>query len=650
MRVRTGRGLGRPSGRRGLEEGLSFRPGRADTTGVETSTAPYRQESARLKALARVAGAAAHSGGLDGVLAAVAEGVKTAFGFDAVLNLFDESLGRYVARAIVGLGTEELLGTSSTQEAFEQLMDQRYEVVPDVYFIPHDMEADLDQLSAVVAPTFDWQGPGFWHPADMCLIRMRTSRGKELGIISVDSPEERPLPTLEMFEVLRLFAMVGANAIENVMLMLEVKDLAVERQMKRLRQELQEEVALRSSLLDIGTKLGAASSSASEDIFTLLAQRLNAVVPVKALTIYFADHDARACRPIWHSAGDPDTEAILRFDVPFGMGATGSAALRPHGLLSNVGQRSRRKVDVPGTDEAIDEHLLTVPVIVEERVRAVLTLRRTAGEPPFLSVDARRAELFGQHVASVFLLNELAESRRLLARQVEQLQDLNRLKDEFVANVSHELRTPLTAIIGNVVTVSSLGDDLPEEDRRELLLGAERQAKRLAELLENLLAESRLTGDDPSLVASPVEIGPFLDEVAETLRFRAHERSIEVVVQSGVEAVTDRTLLYRVLFNLGDNALKYSDGRVQLEARRDDGGVLIEVVDEGPGISGEDIPRIFEQFQQLDGSSSRQVGGVGLGLHLCRRAVETLRGRISVRSELGQGSTFSVWLPERLPG
>src|SRR5205085_11591720 len=97
----------------------------------------------------------------------------------------------------------------------------------------------------------------------------------------------------------------------------------------------------------------------------------------------------------------------------------------------------------------------------------------------------------------VFLRSELAESRSLLADQVEKLEELNRLKDEFVANVSHELRTPLTAIIGNVMTVAGLGDMLGAEERRELLIAAERQAKRLAELLENLLAESRLAGDDP---------------------------------------------------------------------------------------------------------------------------------------------------------
>src|SRR5207248_8434429 len=106
--------------------------------------------------------------------------------------------------------------------------------------------------------------------------------------------------------------------------------------------------------------------------------------------------------------------------------------------------------------------------------------------------------------------------------------------------------------IGNVMTVAGLGDMLGAEERRELLIAAERQAKRLAELLENLLAESRLIGDEPAVVPGRVEIGPFLEEVGDTLRFRAPDRQIDIKASGRVEIITDRALLYRILFNLGD--------------------------------------------------------------------------------------------------
>ncbi|HJP65531.1 MAG TPA: GAF domain-containing sensor histidine kinase [Actinomycetota bacterium] len=416
-----------------------------------------------------------------------------------------------------------------------------------------------------------------------------------------------------------------------------------------LRRELEEEVALRQSLLEIGTLLGAATAEATHDIFELLAQRMATVVPIKALTIYVKTADRDELIPVYHSKDLPqDEQAITGFHIPFGLGATGWAAESRRSVISNLGDPAGKSVDIPGSSP-VDDHLLAVPVLVEERVKAVLTLRRLEDQPPFTMTDAHRAELFAQHVATVFLLAELAESRRLLSEQVEKLKDLNRLKDEFVANVSHELRTPLTAILGNVMTVAGLGDMLGAAERRELLRAAERQGKRLGELLENLLAESRLTGSDPGLTLSRVDLAQFLDEVADTLRFRGPARAIETHTVGRVELVTDRTLLYRVLFNLGDNALKYSDGPVSLTARRSDGGVQIDVRDAGIGIAPEDVARIFGQFEQLDGSTSRRVGGVGLGLHLCASAVAALGGRVWVDSSPGRGSTFYVWLPSSVP-
>jgi signal transduction histidine kinase len=333
--------------------------------------------------------------------------------------------------------------------------------------------------------------------------------------------------------------------------------------------------------------------------------------------------------------------------MPFGMGVAGSAVGLHRSVIDNDGSEDQISVQIPGTPE-VAEHVLAVPVLVEDEVKVVLTLRRDADETPFVPLDAHRAELFAQHLASTFLLRELAESRRRLSEQVVQLEDLNRLKDEFVASVSHELRTPLTAIIGSVVTVATLGDMLSADSRREMLTGAERQAKRLAELLENLLAESRLTRGDTALAPVRVEVGPFVEEVAETLRFRAPDRVIETATD-GTVVFTDRTLLYRILFNLGDNAIKYSDGRVSLTSRGEEGGVRIEVSDEGIGIAGEDIPKVFEQFQQLDSSDARRVGGVGLGLHLSQRAAQALGGHLEVQSEPGRGSTFALWLPEETP-
>jgi signal transduction histidine kinase len=608
-----------------------------------------KPELARLQALARVAGAAAHGGGLDAVLAAIVEGVQEAFGLEVVLNLYEADLDRYVVRKVVGEGEGELMGTSTSGEAFEELLVSGQEIVPDVTFISHERNVDLSGLGAIHTPSHGWPGTGYWHPMDMCFVRMRTSRGEVLGLLSVDSDIDRPIPDVGAFELLRLFAMVGANAVENVLLVREIAGLEEEREKQLLRKELEEEVALRHSLLEIGSRLGAASASASSDIFPLVAERLASVVLMKSLTVWMVDHDAGLIRPLYHSEPGPTREAVMAFEAPFGTGATGRAVQEGQSVIANDETGTTVAKVIPGTPN-LPEHILAVPVMVEERVKVALTLRRFATEPPFLPEDARRAELFGRHLASAFLLMELAEKRRLLADQVETLEGLNRLKDEFVAGVSHELRTPLTAIIGSVVTVARLGDMLAADDRRQLLQVAERQAKRLGELLENLLAESRLAGDDPAISLVSVEVGPFLQEVADTLRFRAPGRAVETTCQGGLRLVTDRTLLYRILFNLGDNAIKYSEGPVQVEANPDGEGIRFDVKDRGVGIPPEHLSAVFERFRQLDSPDGKLPEGVGLGLHLSARVAQALGGGIQVRSEPGRGSTFSVWLPKDGPG
>ena len=315
------------------------------------------RETIRLQALARVAGAAAQGAGVDGILTAIAEGVKLAFGLDTVVNVLDQERDVYVVRAGSGGGVDRLVGTTNEHSVFDEFLDPQYEVIPDVFFVSHEVRHPTWEKieDNVVMPTFTWSGSG-WHPADACFVRLRTTEGKDLGTLSVDSPINQPILDRSEFELLRLFAVVGANAAENLMLLGEIGSLEAEREMQTLRTELQEEVALHRSLLEIGNRLGLASAAAAPvEIFPLIVERLGEVVPIQSATISRVDHATQTIRPIYHSDAGPVADAMLRFEIPFGIGATGLAVLQRRSVVANADAQDQIAVDVPGT-RLEDEH------------------------------------------------------------------------------------------------------------------------------------------------------------------------------------------------------------------------------------------------------------------------------------------------------
>jgi|GEM_PF-2175302 len=248
------------------------------------------------------------------------------------------------------------------------------------------------------------------------------------------------------------------------------------------------------------------------------------------------------------------------------------------------------------------------------------------------------------------------ENARLIAsleRSLQRLTELNRLKDDFVAVVSHELRTPLTSIQGYLKTLLQLGGELPEDQRRSFLQAADRQGDRLRRLIEQLLLVARLESGAERATASWVSLPELVDHVVDELRSRAHGHTFDVRLAPGVDRVrTDEGKLHRILSNLVENALKYSppDTRVTIRIEGHPEGVLIAVEDEGPGIPPEHRERVFERFFQVDQSSTRRVGGVGLGLYICRSLSEAIGARLWIERTGASGTVFALLLPPAPPG
>ena len=277
---------------------------------------------------------------------------------------------------------------------------------------------------------------------------------------------------------------------------------------------------------------------------------------------------------------------------------------------------------------------------------------------PVVVVAAERSlwlvPLAASPAAAVWWAMKLAlENQRMAERlrdSLEHMTNLNRVKDDFVAVVSHELRTPLTSIQGYVKTLLQLSPVLEDEQRRTFLEAADRQADRLRRLIEQLLVVGRLESQAEPLATSRVSLSLLVALVVDELRPRANGHVFDIRLDPDAgEIMTDEAKVHQILSNLVENALKYSppDTRVTVSSGPAVHGVVLSVGDEGPGIPAEAQDKIFDRFFQVDSSTTRTVGGTGLGLYICRKMAETAGARLWLARSDDTGSEFCLFLPER---
>ncbi|HYC46453.1 MAG TPA: ATP-binding protein [Burkholderiales bacterium] len=230
---------------------------------------------------------------------------------------------------------------------------------------------------------------------------------------------------------------------------------------------------------------------------------------------------------------------------------------------------------------------------------------------------------------------------------VTELRRLEAVRRDFVANASHELRSPLTTVRAAAETLRTIENDPAAADRFITLI--ERNAERLAALIDDLLELSRIESRELRLEMERLELAPVVERVVIQHAHRAQVRGITLTqALGGVPYVrADRRALEHVLGNLIDNALKYCPrgATVKVTASAENDTVRLSVIDTGPGIAAEHLPRLFERFYRVDAGRSRELGGTGLGLAIVKHLVEAMGGEVSVTSTAGAGSTFSFTLP-----
>lgn len=240
-------------------------------------------------------------------------------------------------------------------------------------------------------------------------------------------------------------------------------------------------------------------------------------------------------------------------------------------------------------------------------------------------------------------VQELAETFNLM---LSRLGDAWEQQRQFIGNISHELRTPLTVVSGYLQSLLRRSNNL-NDYQREALETAGAEADRTIKLLQDLLDLARADSGYTRYHLAPILLNDLVAEVTD-LTGELGDRAIEVTARVNVEAMVDRDRLKQVLINLLDNAIKYSEAAqpIELIVEQIDKQAIIRVRDRGIGIPLQDLGRIFERFYRVDEDRARTTGGYGLGLAISKTLVEGMGGKIMVRSTVGEGSEFSIFLPK----
>ena len=404
-------------------------------------------------------------------------------------------------------------------------------------------------------------------------------------------------------------------------------------------------------LLERISSLSQALGTAREliTIFHGLREFTKVSVPCNGffVSLYDPARDVRTACYGWGDGDEIDVSALPPMPVTE-RGPNSRAVRTGQVIITNDYMRatSANLSVIVGPDNGLrPESSLAVPMTVMGRIIGTIEVQsyqKNAYKPEHVTAMSMAANLTAVAIENVRLL-KLERTAREVA------EESNRLKDEFLATVSHELRTPLTAILGWARLLE--GGGLDHEVTQQAIETIWRNAKAQAQIVDDILDVSRIITGNLYIDLHPIEVAPVVQNAINVVRPTADAKGIRIEAEiDNTPAMVsgDANRLQQVIWNLLSNAVKFTDsgGRVYVKVSQANSAIEISVTDTGKGISREFMPYVFDRFSQADSTTTRQHGGLGLGLAIARHLVEIHGGTIRAASRgEGHGATFTITLP-----
>jgi signal transduction histidine kinase len=453
----------------------------------------------------------------------------------------------------------------------------------------------------------------------------------------------------EVAEMGRVAEILRKNTLERDELLGERAQAA-----ERLEQQVKERTAELAQSVEELRALGEVSQAVNstvnlETVLTTIVAKATQLSNTEAGAIYVFDDAAQEFRlRATYGMDDKIVDEIKKRHIRIGETAIGVAAERRMPVQIPDIQNDPASLVLDVIVRAGFRAWLTVPLLGADRVVGALVVRRKApGEFPKHTVDLLQT-FAAQSVLAIQNANLFSE----VEEKSRQLEIASQHKSQFVANMSHELRTPLNAIIGLTEMMFTNAAQFGTEKAREPLQRVHRAGTHLLGLINQVLDLSKIEAGKLELNPATVNLVPLIDEVVDTARQLAEQNQNRLVIEAPADLgvlTVDPMRLRQILLNLLSNACKFTkQGEVALRARKlVDGCDWIElaVADTGIGMTPEQQAKLFEEFSQADASTAQRFGGTGLGLAITRKLARMMGGDVTVMSEPGKGSVFTVRLP-----